>query len=812
MPTHRVFFFLVSLLFCLPQTSSALNPHEVLVLVNQNSELSKELANQYIARRQIPLSNVVYLDIHAMALHPEGNYSVKGFKKDIWDPTIEALAKRGISETICTWVYSADFPFRIKAKPNLSLCGLTFCRFKPPLEEHILNGSYTSPLFNSPESQTPSITPKTFDRFQLELGDKFPIPSMHLAHTGARGLLPDEALQLIKRNAEADSTFPDGAYHFIVSNDIRSKMRAWQYPPTTYALKQLGAQAIISSNFPTATMKVNGLLSGRANINTSIIKKFQPGSMADHLTSHAANFNFPGQTKATDWLARGAYATSGTVIEPKSIWTKFPHAFFFAHQRMGCTTAESFFQAVKSPLETMFIGDPLTAPWKPALQLVTTVHLTNDTLVVQVAPNNQPPNTSFQYEYYIDGRLHAGRTDEADVTLPVDHLEDGYHTVRTVSYTGNNVIHGTFDEQGFFIQNPECHIQLLGLDAHSELDLHHPTTIHYVATGFPTRVTLTYGNLLLAETQTPDNGTLNLNPLHCGAGPVQLQVSAYYKDGSAYRSRPIPLTIVKKNRPPTVSHIAVTTTRAHDSKFTAIHSDPELDPVTITWHQSLLPDSITPNDSPWIELQNAQVEKSPSRFLILKPNEGLLGSCLFSPSMKKKFKTIDVSIKTPKRLHQNHAGGLAFLAKHADKFYFFGYSAKFSGWVLGKSVNGTQSEVMAKRGAPIRRNTRYHLSISENETGETIARVDGKIIFQTDQIKWGKGGVGLYTKKESLLFVPPTASPPCYPENGFKVIDESLVTQDRVTDHKLPIYAVASDAHLESRKLLDPTALPKNQE
>ncbi len=90
-------------------------PENVLVVVNQNSAASLELANWYIFLRKIPPSNVVYLDLAG-----EGKkrlVSLEYFREQILRPVLTTLDARGLAGQIDLIVYSADFPTAVNIKP-----------------------------------------------------------------------------------------------------------------------------------------------------------------------------------------------------------------------------------------------------------------------------------------------------------------------------------------------------------------------------------------------------------------------------------------------------------------------------------------------------------------------------------------------------------------------------------------------------------------------------------------------------------------------------------------------------------------------
>ena len=110
----------------------ALGPHEVLVLVNDRSADSAEIAGEYVKLRNIPEGNVVRLRLPGSNAVPPLEITPDEFTKFIWEPAVRAVKERGIGDQILTWVYSVDFPTTIKFDPELSIMGLTFLRNRYP--------------------------------------------------------------------------------------------------------------------------------------------------------------------------------------------------------------------------------------------------------------------------------------------------------------------------------------------------------------------------------------------------------------------------------------------------------------------------------------------------------------------------------------------------------------------------------------------------------------------------------------------------------------------------------------------------------
>jgi len=438
----------------------ALGPHEVLLLANRNSPVSLALAHDYAALRHIPDSNVVPLDLPAP---PPLEITASEFNRLIWEPARRAARERGLDDHILAWVYSVDFPILITAAPALSIEGLTFLKGKLPPGDLVNSGTYASPLFAGPDTHASrGFPPQSFDVQHAWLGKDMPVPSMMLGFMGKGGNTLGEIMACLTNGVRADRTMPDGAVYMITNADVRSLCRQWEFAPTARELNTLGIPAIITNAYPvdTATtggvpIGVMGLMTGAADIPEVAAGRFHflPGALADHLTSFGAAFGNTAQTKITAWIKAGATASAGTVVEPMSIWQKFPHARVFAHPVAGCTLIESFYQAIRCPLQILIIGEPLSAPWGAqstlSIQgLAAGVAVTNRCPVsARIQSHNGEVFTRFMFLF--DGRTLQPAGKSPEMTLDPAAFPSGRHTLRIVAYAVGSVRSQIYSEIKF---------------------------------------------------------------------------------------------------------------------------------------------------------------------------------------------------------------------------------------------------------------------------------------------------------------------------------------------------------------------------
>ena len=414
--------------------AAALGPHEILLLANESSPLSIEIANRYARDRGVPPENVVRLALPDSVRAAEAEITLEDFRGRILKPAREAVAARGLGDRILAWVYSADFPVRVKTQPPMSLHGATFTRGEVPSPGIIATGLYASVLFRGPVAPTGAMAlSASLETLAGALGERMPLPSMSLAYCGTRGTDRATALRVLDDGRRAGDDWRSGTVHLVVGADIRARCRQWQFPQAAAELESLGMRVAVSSNFPAGASGVAGVMMGLAGPDPSKVRSYAPGAMGEHLTSFGANFHTAGQTKITAWLRAGASTSAGTVVEPYSIWTKFPHARFFAHQARGCTLLECYAQSLMCPLQSFLVGDPLSAPGASGFKVRAEREDRAGRLAFRAA--TEPPSTNATFMFLLDGS-RVGLGSSRRIEVDAARLAGGHHRLRVVAYRG----------------------------------------------------------------------------------------------------------------------------------------------------------------------------------------------------------------------------------------------------------------------------------------------------------------------------------------------------------------------------------------
>lgn len=445
----RTIVVLIVFLFVCGRDSFAVGPHQVLLLINSDSEDSVVIGETYAKLRSIPEINVVHVKLGAK---PKLAISPERFRQNVWDPAWKAAFKRSISNQIFAVIFSAGFPTTVTTDPCVSITGFTFLRCREPSSEEVELALYRSPYFAGPNSPDGVAHPsQTFDSARLWLDASAPMPAMMLAFTGQNGQSRESALECLSCSARSDSTFPTGTVFFVLNDDVRTKSRSWQFPRAVSELRKLGVSAHIVNDLPKTPTVIAGIMAGSPTLNPSE-GLYWPGAMAEHMTSFGGVFSEQSQTKLTAWLDAGAAGSSGTVVEPRSAWPKFPSARFFVHHALGCTMIESFYQAILSPLQILLVGDPLAAPWSKKAEIIfdcVPKGPTKESFTVSALVNSPIEDVYPVINWLIDG-VHFAQG--AKLHVEADSLQPGTHTIRAVASHAGLVKSQVFKEAVIHIE------------------------------------------------------------------------------------------------------------------------------------------------------------------------------------------------------------------------------------------------------------------------------------------------------------------------------------------------------------------------
>lgn len=719
-----------ALLLAAAGAASALGPHELLVLVNPESSESMALAQRFVELRGVPPENIVHLEVPARARAPAAEISPEEFTTHIWMPAAEAARRRGLDRHIRAWIFSAGFPARIAAHPPLSITGAVFTRGEWPDPGLVTTGMYASVFFRGP-SQTGGAEgdPVSFETLAAPHNGPLPLPAMMLGWTGARGLTLEESLAVLDRGAASDGTRPAGPVYLLQSPDIRSRCRDWQFPRAADQAAARGLRIVSGTRFPDNAAGVAGLMMGAADAPAESIRSWAPGAFAEHLTSHAAEFNRPIQTKLTEWLRAGATASAGTVTEPMSIWTKFPSARLFEYQGAGASMLEALTLSVASPLQLLAVGEPLARPWGRRIP----VRLEGPDTLQNPAEYRAASDGGDAVElwmFLLNGRPVAfGPADR--LTLAPTGLPPGAHTLRAVAYGPGPLRMQGWAERTLFIP-PAANMGPIDIEVEDDPAGGMPE-LHARAPGAE-RIALYHWGRMLADAEGAD-ARWRLDRAALPPGRVRLQVVARLPDGVYLRSTSIEVRVPAAAPTPVLSARPLSKP-AVELRCTAAAGFPSplLAARIPAWSGGLLgarlpADVVTDGGSVDLGRQG----------LLLNPGETNTLATVRWPVTPARAWSAQAAWpdETPGRMPHRGAAALVWGAADDGQVYFFGMLGDSSAWAWGLVRNGRLRPREAI-GAPLRTGTPYALEVRASDDGRTVeCRADGRLIFTVPAAKGG---------------------------------------------------------------------------
>jgi uncharacterized protein (TIGR03790 family) len=348
--------------------SAAQKPENVLVVVNEESALSKTVGEYYVLRRHIPLANVCR--IHAPALEL--------IRRDVYDNQIAAsvaacLKSKGLTETVLYIVTTAGVPLRVNG-PGEGMetetaavdSELALLYSEMHGNRHPLPGPFPNPFFGNMAAfahpQFPiylvtrlagydfadikglidrALLAKNTGKFVIDLKQHDSTPGNEWLRTAARQL-PKERVVLDDTSRVLTNERGVIAYASWGSNDPDRKQRTLGFEWLAGAIMT----EYVSTNARTFALPP---------------KEWTLGNWGDPNTWFAG----APQTMSADYIREGATGASGHVWEPFLTNTPRPDLLLPAYYK-GRDLAESYYLSIPAlSWQNIVIGDPLCSLGKP---------------------------------------------------------------------------------------------------------------------------------------------------------------------------------------------------------------------------------------------------------------------------------------------------------------------------------------------------------------------------------------------------------------------------------------------------------------
>ncbi|MBA4019616.1 MAG: hypothetical protein C0483_20825 [Pirellula sp.] len=536
----------------LPQARAGGSAESVFLVVNERSWSSLSIANHYIRLRDIPASNVFYLDWQ----DDNERIDSETCRTKLLKPVFAEIRRRGLHDHIDYVVYSADFPWLIDCTddatleimppvlaPQASLTGVTF------FHEWFVNRQNDYRFFKAngyyrPFADKAAPSSQGFRSWfgwneegrLLEAGGMGYTLSAMLGVTSGRGNSTGEVMQALTAAVKADYSKPVGKMYYAKSDDIRSTTRHDLFPLAVEAIKNEGADAeIVEGTLPSNRPDVLGLMTGTAEFSMLDSRcKLRPGAIAENLTSLSGVMYEPfGQTPISEFVRGGAALTAGPIYEPFAVPDKFANPYIQLHYVRGCTAAEAYYQATHGPYQMLVLGDPLCKPWARPAPVALEGIRTGETVagLIRFVPTGgfEGGAPVSRFELYIDGLLYNKCLPGEGWILDTRALPDGYHELRAMAIGKEPLEWRAGSITSLVVANRQAQLTL-SRDGEKDAPLKWgvPAVLKAAASqegAPPVGIIIMQGTRRIGQI-IGASGELRFDPRMLGVGPVRLQAFA----------------------------------------------------------------------------------------------------------------------------------------------------------------------------------------------------------------------------------------------------------------------------------------------
>ena len=314
------------------------------VILNQASSNSCELANYFCERRGVPPDNVLRINWSGTNI----TWGSSDFQTNLLTPLLNLLASQQLTNQIDYVVLSMDIPFQTVNGVDGTV------------------NSTTSALFYGVKSGTDTTTngyaasEAVFDQAKPANAPGYAfLTTMITADSLA------QAEQLVDQGVASDGTFPQQPVILAKSSDTARNIRFTAFDNAIFNVNIRGVSSILATNTDSLWGGTNflGYETGLANF-TVPAGAFVPGSIADSLTSYGGLIFGPNsQTSLLAMIYAGASGSYGTVTEPGTDTQKFPDPQVYFYQARGFSLAECYYQSLNVPFMGLMVAEPLAAPF-----------------------------------------------------------------------------------------------------------------------------------------------------------------------------------------------------------------------------------------------------------------------------------------------------------------------------------------------------------------------------------------------------------------------------------------------------------------
>jgi uncharacterized protein (TIGR03790 family) len=534
-----------------PAARAGGGPRNVLVVANERSPESLDIATYYRRARGIPVANLCRVQASTALSTSKALY-----QGEIEAPVLGCIAASPYAERIDYVVLGRGLPIRA-AFPGGQVATTALLQ------------AMDTPLRDKDQEDPGFLNHPNPYRHRLEYfahGKAFGPRGYHLyLATMLSGYWTRDALALVDRSLASDGVPPSaaGGVCYLEDGAPAADVRNGDFPRAVGNLAALGVDAVhVLASDPGVTGQAvaahvnSGSYSGigQADIESN---RYPPGAIVDVFESFGLvpqNFDPAqggAQTPATWWVTAGATGVHGTVAEPYNV--AFPDGFLLEPYVQGYNLAETFYQGIPYLYwMNLVLGDPLAAPWAVAPAVRIDAPADGDTVrgvvPIRASATTSVPEGIFGLDFFAADQL-VGRQPfgAGQVSWDTTALADGWYRIEVVAF--ENTLRLTQSTAG---------IDLRVDNRGHRVDIVSPAGGTQVGPAFPVEVSASAGidqvrlvgeGLDLAQAGGVSPFTVDVDSSRLGRGWNRLWAEGSGPAGAAARSFPVDLYVVKAPEP-----------------------------------------------------------------------------------------------------------------------------------------------------------------------------------------------------------------------------------------------------------------------
>jgi autotransporter-associated beta strand protein len=579
MNARRHFATLAVLLFLCDAAHGGGGGENMLLVVNPNDPSALQIANAYAALRDIPANNILFLAPPPDYLNSSGApqpIAQAEVVSDYLTPIATAISSRDLTGQInyIGTIGEAD-SYSISANGALVYTTANSLNYALSLLTPLTDGSgltlpgatsSTDPGgggFEGPSSalyQYPANIPVGSNaaiQHSASYSVYYPVANQTYAtqyymsgaigYTGTNGNTAAQVIASLRSAAAADGTRLAGVFYFENSGDpVRSGVQVPEWSATESQLTVRGIPWIQeNSTTPVNRSAVLGAICGAATLPLPNGSTYLPGSWAGNLTSYGCDFAMPSQTKATAFIAAGAAATTGAVVEPYNFTQRFANSSIDTFIADGSTLGEALAKSVQTPDVQMPLGDMLSQPFADVPRVSMTTAPGNygavrGTVSIGGSATLAAPRIATgiaELELLVDGLVSTSDTlagGSGTFSLNTTGLSDGVHEVRIVAVNNAEAASEGYAAEPIVVNNHGRSISYNGGNTTFSSSTASPTTFNLAETagdGAISQVELTCLGRVVAQAGAAA-GSLSLSPSALAPGDNAIVPVAVFSDGT----------------------------------------------------------------------------------------------------------------------------------------------------------------------------------------------------------------------------------------------------------------------------------------